>query len=96
MQFEWNEAKSNTNLAERGFGFDFAALVFEGPTLEVIDDRRDYGEERINAIGLADGFVLAVTYTDRVFEDLGTIRRIISARLANRKERALWRSFASR
>lgn len=41
------------------------------------------------ALGEAEGIVLAVTYTDR-----GDVRRIISARLASRKERALWQSFA--
>lgn len=95
MRFEWDETKSDTNLAERGFGFDFAALVFDGPTLEAADDRHDYDEDRVNAIGSVDGFILAVTYTDRDFEDLGPIRRIISARLANRKERSRWLSFAS-
>jgi len=91
MEFEWNAAKSEANRAGRGFGFDFAALIFEGPTLEAPDDRMDYGELRIRAIGEAEGFVLAVAYTDRP-----PVRRIISARLANRKERALWQAFASR
>ncbi len=50
-----------------------------------MDDRADYGETRIKAIGEVDGIVLAVIYTDR--ED---VRWIISARKANRKERALW------
>ena len=91
MDFEWDEAKSDANLAERGFGFDFAALVFDGLTLEEIDGRQDYGEVRIKAIGDVVGHVLAVIYTDR-----DDVRRIISARLANRKERAQWQSFASR
>ena len=91
MDFEWDEAKSKANLAGRGFGFDFAALVFEEPTLEQIDSRQDYGEVRIRAIGGVGGHVLSVVYTDR-----GHVRRIISARLANRKERSQWQSFANR
>jgi uncharacterized DUF497 family protein len=47
VRFEWDEAKSNANLKERGFDFDFASLVFDGPTLEVEDRRREYGERRI-------------------------------------------------
>jgi uncharacterized DUF497 family protein len=90
MEFGWDEAKSDTNLAVRGFGFDFAALIFEGTTLEMLDDRKDYGELRIRAIGEVDGFTLVVVYTDRQ-----SARRIISARLANKKERALWQSFVS-
>ncbi len=85
MIFEWDEAKSEANLQERGFGFEFAALIFEGPTLEQVDTRQDYGEVRVQAIGEADGLVLFVVYTDR-----GETRRIISARLASSKERMQW------
>jgi uncharacterized DUF497 family protein len=44
MLFEWDDAKSQRNLLERGFGFDHAAVIFFRPTLEAQDDRRDYGE----------------------------------------------------
>ena len=46
---------------------------------------KDYGEARVRAIGEADGLVLHVVFTDR-----GDVRRIISARLASRKERERW------
>lgn len=91
MDFEWDDGKSAKNLRERGFGFDFATLIFEGRVLEARDDRVDYGEDRVVAIGEADGVVMTVVYTDR--QDA---RRIISARLANRKERQIWQSFANR
>ena len=51
----------------------------------MIDDRADYGEVRVKAIGEVDTTVLVVIYTDR-----DDVRWIISARLANKKERALW------
>ena len=89
MPFEWDEAKSRRNLSERGFGFDYAARIFAGPTLEKRDDRRDYGEIRVQAIGQTGDDVLFVVYTDR-----GNARHIISARLASRKERKSWQSFA--
>lgn len=85
MDFDWHDAKHERNIRERGFGFDFAALIFLGRVLSQVDEREDYGETRIKAIGEAEGIVLAVIYTDR--ED---VRWIISARKANRKERALW------
>ena len=88
MDFEWDEAKTQRNLRERGFGFDLGALIFEGPVLERVDTRRDYGEVRVQAIGEADGLVLFVTYTDR-----GEVRRIISARIAKQRERDAWLSF---
>lgn len=86
MQFEWDEAKSAKNFRERGFGFDVAALVFDGPVLEWCDVRDQWGETRVVAIGGVEGRVLAVVYTDR-----DSIRRIISARRARRAEEALWR-----
>jgi uncharacterized DUF497 family protein len=84
--FEWDEAKSEANLRERGFDFAYAALIFDGPTLEWDDVRQDYGERRILAIGQADEDVLFVVYTWR-----SAARRIISARLANRRERDAYR-----
>ena len=92
MIFEWDEAKSRRTLRDRGFGFDYAAGIFAGPTLEKEDVRRDYGEVRVQAIGRAAGAdVLFVVYTER-----GDVRHIISARRANRKERKSWLSFAER
>ena len=86
MEFSWDEQKSSRNLQDRGFDFEFATLVFEGPTLEREDTRRDYGERRMVAIGIAQGLALTVVYTDRT-ETGAVIRRIISARLSDRYER---------
>ena len=91
MEFEWDDSKSAANLRLRGFGFAYAAMVFRGPTLEQIDDRRDYGQTRVRAIGAVGNEVLAIVYTDR-----SEIRRIVFARRASRKERLKWQSFASR
>ncbi len=88
MRFDWDPLKNEQNRLKRGFGFDLASLIFEGHTIEWPDDRRDYGEVRTRAIGEADGKVLLVVFTDR-----GDVRRIISARLANRKERLIWRNY---
>ena len=92
MDFEWDPAKSEANLRERGFDFEFATLVFEGPTLEVQDRRHDYGESRIVAIGLADGLDLTVIYTDRRDSRGNIVRRIISARRSNRRERKAYKA----
>lgn len=86
MRFGWDARKSDRNLRERGFDFEFAAQVFDGPTLERIDTRRDYGERRVLAIGVADGIVVTLVYTDRA-EGGDRVRRIISARLSSRSER---------
>ncbi|MHB1629730.1 MAG: BrnT family toxin, partial [Bacilli bacterium] len=51
MLFEWDEAKSAANASMRGLPFDLAILLFDGPTLETVDRRKDYGETRIRALG---------------------------------------------
>ena len=87
MIFEWDAAKSARNLELRGFDFAFASQVFTGTYVEFDDTRRDYGERRVLALGLADGIPLTIIFTDRVDPDRGVVRRLISARLSNRKER---------
>lgn len=87
MTFEWDTAKSTRNLALRGFDFAFASQIFVDTYVEFDDTRRDYGERRVLALGLADGIPLTVVFTDRIDSDAGVVRRLISARLSNRKER---------
>lgn len=83
MDFEWDEAKNRRNIEKHGIGFIRASKIFDGPVLEAVDDRTDYGELRIKSLGLLDGrLLLAVIHTDR-----NGVRRLISARVANRKER---------
>jgi uncharacterized protein len=86
VRFTWDPEKSERNLAARGFDFEFATLIFDGPTLERIDTRQDYREVRRVALGLAHEIALTVVYTDRV-EGGEVVRRIISARVSNRRER---------
>jgi hypothetical protein len=73
MGVEWDENKNRLNIQKHGISFREAALIFQGPTLEKVDDRRDYGEERIIALGVANRRILSVVYTMR-----GNNRRIIS------------------
>ena len=90
MRFEWDGAKSDANFDERGFDFEFASLIFDGVTLEVEDRRQDYGEQRMIAIGVADGLHLTVVYTDRRNTSGHVTRRIISARRSSRHERKVY------
>ena len=59
--------------------------VFEGRVVSFVDDRHDYGEVRMVAVGEIDGKLFTVIYTDR--ED---VRRIISAHRASRQEGRKW------
>ncbi len=87
MVFEWDETKSLDNGKTRGLPFEIAMVLFDGPTLESPDRRRDYGERPIKAIGRAAGQVLVCVYTD-----CSAARRIISLRVANRRERDVYRA----
>lgn len=89
VEFEWDPAKSEATRLSRGIAFDRAAEIFTGRTLEWPDERRNYGESRLRAVGESAGELLHVVYTRR-----GQTVRIISARRANRKERSQWLSRA--
>jgi uncharacterized DUF497 family protein len=48
----FDPAKRRWTLEQRGLDFLDAETVFAGPTIEVPDRRRDYGEVRIDFVGL--------------------------------------------
>jgi uncharacterized protein len=87
MDFEWDRAKSERNERERGLPFELGALLFDDPVIERVDERRAYSETRIRAIGVVGGVTLHCAYTQR-----GEVRRIISLRYANRRERDAYRA----
>jgi uncharacterized DUF497 family protein len=63
MEFEWDYAKNPANIEKHGIDFDDAIEIFKGPILTQVDTRKDYGEVRILAIGIAAGVELLVVYT---------------------------------
>ena len=89
MEFEWGKRKRLANLAKHGVDFVDASEMFDGLALSLADARKDYGESRYRAIGQIDGKMLQVVYTMR-----GDTVRLISARPANRKEKALYYDYA--
>ena len=67
--------------------FEDAIKIFEGPTLERVDDRFDYGEVRVYCVGVANGIEITLIYTDVPRSG----HRIISAWRTVRHEReAYW------
>lgn len=90
MNYEWDEVKRQSNIQKHGIDFVAAKKVFaDSERIETVDDRHDYGEKRIQTIGFAKPGILFVVYTLRDNEE--TIR-FISARKANKKEKALYNS----
>ena len=82
MEFEWDQAKSDTCFTEGGFDFAYVLQAFlDVERLIHKDSRWDYGEDRYQMLGIIDDRVFFVVYTIR-----GTVIRIISARKANQRE----------
>lgn len=82
MKIEFDPAKSERNARDRGLPFQLVeSFDFESARI-IQDDRRDYGEVRLRAIGRMGGRVAVVVFTIRE----GRLR-VISLRLAGRKER---------
>jgi len=86
MEFEWDDNKYRQNIAKHGVRFEDAIRVFDGFTVNFLDERFDYGEAREISIGLIDDCaVVVVVHTDRN----GKVR-IISARPAIKSERKMY------
>jgi uncharacterized protein len=82
QEFEWDNSKAVANWQRHGVTFQHAIKAFNDPfAVERIDERKNYGEERVNLIGMCEDTILHVTYTER-----GERIRIISARRAEKHE----------
>ena len=82
MKYQWDKNKATSNLKKHGIEFADAVSVFSDELAITIPDNR-FDEERFVTIGM-DGFgrILVIVFTWRS-EDI----RLISARLAERRER---------
>jgi Uncharacterized protein conserved in bacteria len=81
MEITYDPEKRAKTLAERGLDFEDAVQVFDGPTVDFIDDRQNYGEDRFISLGHLRGRLIVVVWTQR-----GDTRHIISMRKANERE----------
>jgi hypothetical protein len=85
-RYVWDERKARANRRRHGIAFADAAAIFRLPTLEDIDDRMDYGEVRMRAIGLVGARIITVIYAKAGPDTI----RIISARRATASESAAY------
>jgi hypothetical protein len=82
MDFEWDEAKRQANLAKHDVDIVNAVLIFENEVFTEEDARFDYGEARFRSIGFVDSKCYVVIHTER-----NGITRLISAWLGGRRDR---------
>lgn len=84
MEVTYDPEKRARTLADpnRQLDFEDAVQVFAGPTIDIVDDRQNYGEVRWLTYGLLNGRMVALVWTPR-----GEARHIISMRKTNDREK---------
>jgi len=91
LRFEWDDDKAAGNVRKHAIAFAEACVLFTSGVdyLEIFDIEHSAEEERFICIGpIARGIIVVVT----VDVDIDVIR-IISARLATRREAVLYADF---
>lgn len=82
MKFEWDENKNIANIRNHGIDFNDIIEIFSGPMIVNLDDRFDYGEDRLIGIGFMNSIIAIVVFIEKKVD----VIRIISARRANKNE----------
>ena len=85
IRFEWNAAKAKANLRKHGISFEEARTVFfDERAIQFFDTEHSSDEARFLLLGMSSGANLPlVCHCER---SGGEIIRIISARLATKRE----------
>ena len=94
MEFEWDEAKDQSNQRKHGLTFAEARQLFEfgDNYLEIFDADHSDTEDRFIAIGPIGRAIVVVVYSEREDERI----RIIGARFANKREQDLYAQHVDR
>ncbi len=82
MKFEFDPVKRDKTLMARGLDFARAGEVFDGVHLTGQDSRTGYSEDRFITVGYLDKRLVVMVWTPR-----GEVRRVISMRKANDREK---------
>lgn len=85
MKIEFDSGKRDRTLLERGLDFADAGSIFEGVHFTAQDARVDYDEDRFITVGWLHARLVVLVWTPR-----GEVRRIISMRKANDREKTLY------
>lgn len=81
MNIEFDPSKNQRNIAERGLSFEEVTNFEFESALFWVDNRKDYGEQRIRAFGYIRERLHALVFVETI-----TGIRIISFRKANNRE----------
>ena len=86
-----DESKRTLNLRKHGIDFRDADAIFDSPMVTAEDTRMSYGEQRLVTLGVLNGVVVSMTYTERNHDI-----RIISIRKARKYETRFYLSQVSK
>jgi uncharacterized protein len=89
VKVEFDAAKRQAILDNRGLDIARSDEIFTGATLTIPDERKDYGEPRFITIGRLDGRMVVAVWTPRG-RGKSIRRRIISLRKANAREQSTY------
>ncbi|MBC6431716.1 BrnT family toxin [Nostoc sp. HG1] len=89
MKFEWDQQKNEVNIAKHEIDFADAYRIFRLPLRISLDDRQDYGEDRLVGLGMLDGRIVVVVFRELDEETI----RIISLRKALPYERKRYEQY---
>lgn len=81
MKISFDPAKNERNIAERGLSFELAVEFGWDEAIILEDNRRDYGELRLEALGYIGERLHVLVFTPR-----GQAVHVISLRKANLRE----------
>jgi uncharacterized protein len=85
MKFEWDPQKNAANITKHELDFADAARIFSLPLRISLDERQNYDEDRWVGLGMLDGRIVMVVFTEPDWETI----RIISLRKALPHERKI-------
>ena len=90
MAFKWHSEKAKSNFEKHGVSFEEAESVFDDPLqVHYPDYAHSIGEQRYICLGDSNqGRLITLAYT----ENTPNLFRIISARLATRREQRTYES----
>ncbi|CAA2158660.1 hypothetical protein MBRA_03923 [Methylobacterium brachiatum] len=87
MAITYDSAKRDRTLDQRGLDFEAAEQVFAGPRVTFLDERHDYGEDRLVTVGFLAGRMVVICWTPR-----GDDRHVFSMRKGNAREQKKYAS----
>jgi uncharacterized protein len=89
MKFEWDRQKNQVNISKHRLDFSDASRIFKLPLRISLDKGENYEEDRWIGLGMLDGRIVMVVFTEPNKETI----RIISLRKALPYERKCYEQY---